>query len=63
MWSPAAGCGVFLYELVPSDGPLYGVFAKQFFLRPFFIFQRTFCFPLRKINQVFNEYYNYCHTK
>jgi hypothetical protein len=44
MWAPAAGCGVFLYELVPSDDPfmsLYGVFAKHFF-RGNFCFQRTF---------------------
>jgi hypothetical protein len=66
MWSPAAGCGVFLYELVPSDGPLYlyGVFAKQYFCAAIFLFFNGFVFNfLRKINQVCNEYHNYCHTK
>jgi hypothetical protein len=44
MWAPGAGCGVFLYELVSSDDPLCGVFAKHFFFFPtlFVFFQRTF---------------------
>jgi hypothetical protein len=41
MWAPAAGCGVFLYELVPSDDPLMWCLYETFFLRTFF-FQRTF---------------------
>ena len=46
MWAPATGCGVFLYELVPSDDPFMWCLCDTFFfifLRTFFIFfQRTF---------------------
>jgi hypothetical protein len=44
MWAPAAGCGVFLCEIVPSDDPLYVVSLRNNF------FQRTFFPPLRKTN-------------
>jgi hypothetical protein len=45
MWAPAAGCGVFLYELVPSDDPLMWCLYETFFFGGFFIFfQRTFFF-------------------
>jgi hypothetical protein len=39
MWAPAAGCEVFLYELVPSDGPFMWCLCETFF------FLRTFFFP------------------
>jgi hypothetical protein len=41
MWAPATGCGVFLYELVPSDDPFMWCLWTHFFsffLRAFFIF-------------------------
>jgi hypothetical protein len=45
MWAPAAGCGVFLYELVPSDGPFMWCLYETFFWADFFNFsQRTFFF-------------------
>jgi hypothetical protein len=34
----AASCGVFLYELVPSDGPVVMESLRNNFLRPFFYF-------------------------
>jgi hypothetical protein len=39
MWAPAAGCGVFLCELLPSDDP-FMCLCKTFFCGIFF--QRTF---------------------
>jgi hypothetical protein len=37
-WAPAAGCGVFLCELVPSGDPFICCLCKTFFfLRNFFI--------------------------
>jgi hypothetical protein len=44
-WAPAAGCGVFLCELVPSGDPfIYAVFAKLFFWRNLFS-PTDFLFP------------------
>jgi hypothetical protein len=50
MWAPAAGCGVFLYQLVSSDDPFMWCLYETFFLRTYF-FNGTFFF-LRKINLV-----------
>jgi hypothetical protein len=36
MWAPAAGCGVFLYELVPSEAPLLWCIYETFFFADFF---------------------------
>jgi hypothetical protein len=36
MWAPAAGDGVFLYELVPSDDTFMWCLCETFFLRTFF---------------------------
>jgi hypothetical protein len=44
--APAAGCGVFLYELVPSGDPFICCLCETFF---FFLFNGFFYF-LRKIN-------------
>jgi hypothetical protein len=42
MWAPATGCGVFLYELVPSDNPfmwcLCDTFVFTFFCGHFLFF-------------------------
>jgi hypothetical protein len=43
MRAPAAGCGGFLYELVPSDDPFMWCLCDFFVLRNTF-FQRTFFF-------------------
>jgi hypothetical protein len=58
--TPAAGCGVFLYELVPSGYPFICCLCETFFV---FFFSRIFFYFLRKINEVRNEVYNYCRTK
>jgi hypothetical protein len=51
MWAPAAGCGVFLYELVPSDGPFLWCLYETFFLRTFvFIFSNGLFFSCRATN-------------
>ena len=44
MWAPAAGCGVFLYELVPSDDPFMWCLCETFFCGHFF-FPTDFFFP------------------
>jgi hypothetical protein len=43
-WAPAAGCGVFLYELVPSDDPFIWCLCETTFCCGHFFFQRTFFF-------------------
>jgi hypothetical protein len=42
MWAPAAGCGVFLCELVPSDDPFMWCLCETVFFCGHFFFQRTF---------------------
>jgi hypothetical protein len=49
-WAPAAGCGVFIYELVPSDNPFMWCLCETIVFEDVFIFQRTFFYFLRKIN-------------
>jgi hypothetical protein len=45
MRAPAAGCGVFLHELVPSDDPFVWCLCETFFLRKFVtsILQLRYC--------------------
>jgi hypothetical protein len=38
IWAPAAGCGVFLYELVPSDGPFIWCLCETNFFADAFLF-------------------------
>jgi hypothetical protein len=38
-WAPAAGCGVFLCELVPSGGPFMCCLCETFFLQRIFLVQ------------------------
>jgi hypothetical protein len=50
MWAPAAGCGVFLYELVPSDvthdDPFMWCLYETFFFSDIYLFFPTeFFFP------------------
>jgi hypothetical protein len=41
----AAGCGVFLYELVPSGGPFISCLCETFFCGHFLFFNGHFLFP------------------
>jgi hypothetical protein len=40
-WAPAAGCGVFLYELVPSDDRFMWCLYETFFFADFILFFPT----------------------
>ena len=44
-WAPAAGCGVFLCELVPSGDPFICCLCETFFFLRNFFLQRIFLFP------------------
>jgi hypothetical protein len=56
MWAPATGCGVFLYELVPSDDPfmwcLCDTFFSFFFADIFYFFNGHFFLSEQEIKFV-----------
>jgi hypothetical protein len=45
MWAPAAGCGFFLYELVPSDDPFMWCLYETFCFADIFFFNGLFFLP------------------